>query len=228
MERQSAAAPCSMPHGVASVGLLRLFPLPKVDPLVCSAALPCRLTARAGGAPHGAQLPAKQAARRAEHHVGQRGPAGFVWAGWLVRVRQPQDSVRVHCRWCAAQRLRLRSGSACGEAAVACPADLPCSGCCSRKVLQCLLPCLLALLACCLTGCAYMQAAFITCWACVLLGAEPATCICLPCCTGWGGRLCNESFEPVCLNQCNGRGECRTGYCQCHPGKLSAAVALPC
>ncbi len=32
------------------------------------------------------------------------------------------------------------------------------------------------------------------------------------------GTLCDEPVEQTCVNQCSGHGECRLGFCKCHPG----------
>ncbi|GAB4813993.1 hypothetical protein N2152v2_001039 [Parachlorella kessleri] len=46
---------------------------------------------------------------------------------------------------------------------------------------------------------------------------EPAsTCECFQ--DGLGGPFCETHFEQFCINQCSGRGECRHGFCKCHPG----------
>lgn len=61
------------------------------------------------------------------------------------------------------------------------------------------------------------------CLLCLQQSVLPAMKHCLACClflhlAGWGGKNCEEPFEQFCFNQCNGRGECRLGYCRCLKG----------
>lgn len=35
---------------------------------------------------------------------------------------------------------------------------------------------------------------------------------------GMGGKLCDRPFQATCVNQCNGHGECMTGFCFCDDG----------
>jgi hypothetical protein len=37
---------------------------------------------------------------------------------------------------------------------------------------------------------------------------------------GFGGATCEEAYEPFCLNQCNGRGQCKLGFCKCDKGEV--------
>ena len=35
---------------------------------------------------------------------------------------------------------------------------------------------------------------------------------------GFAGPLCDIRTQQICLNQCNGHGECNAGFCKCHDG----------
>lgn len=42
---------------------------------------------------------------------------------------------------------------------------------------------------------------------------------------GWGGPFCETPYEPTCVNQCNGHGECLSGFCKCHDGWFGSDCA---
>ena len=35
---------------------------------------------------------------------------------------------------------------------------------------------------------------------------------------GFDGPLCETRTQQICVNQCNGHGECNAGHCKCHVG----------
>ena len=35
---------------------------------------------------------------------------------------------------------------------------------------------------------------------------------------GFAGPLCETRTQQICLNQCNGHGDCNAGFCKCHDG----------
>eukprot|EP00964_Phaeocystis_antarctica_P018792 scaffold10351_cov62-Phaeocystis_antarctica.AAC.15 len=47
------------------------------------------------------------------------------------------------------------------------------------------------------------------------------------CYDGRGGRVCELPWLAFCLNQCSGRGECRSGFCLCEPGWSGTDCSIP-
>jgi hypothetical protein len=45
-----------------------------------------------------------------------------------------------------------------------------------------------------------------------------SACHCSVAQDGWGGPTCETRYEETCVNQCNGHGECLSGFCKCHDG----------
>eukprot|EP00884_Botryococcus_braunii_P002394 jgi/Botrbrau1/12155/Bobra.0186s0066.1 len=61
----------------------------------------------------------------------------------------------------------------------------------------------------------------------------PKVCVCDM--DGWDGPTCETPHEAFCINQCSGHGDCRSGFCRCHPGyyghdcarRVQNSIALP-